>query len=142
MNRKMIVIAILMALTVFNPMGRASRVAAADFEFLGTWVNVDSETRGLTRLQIFQVGSQLKVRGFGKCSPTDCDWGLTDLNTAGMSISDTDTTHAVARYDFGFKDTVIAIHFEGNQMAVETYNVFKDGSGRKNYRTMSLLKKI
>lgn len=41
----------------------------------GTWVNDNPNTGGLTRLLITQNGNSVSVHAFGKCSPTDCDWG-------------------------------------------------------------------
>ena len=44
----------------------------------GKWKNVDPDTRGLTTLDITVDGDRVKVHAWGKCHPTDCDWGVVD----------------------------------------------------------------
>ena len=142
MNRKMMISAIILVLSILTPLGRMAHAAAAGFNIAGTWVNVDPATRGLTKLVIFPSGSEFLVRGYGQCSPSDCDWGFTQLHPGGHSVSDAESDYAIATYDFGFKETTIMVHLEGDQLMVETYNVFKDGSGRKHYKSMALLKRL
>jgi hypothetical protein len=48
----------------------------------GTWLNNDSATPGDTELVISNSGNVATVHGYGKCHPTDCDWG-TRSNTVG-----------------------------------------------------------
>ncbi|MFT3877365.1 MAG: hypothetical protein QM708_13230 [Propioniciclava sp.] len=62
----------------------------------GTWSNVDPNTRSVTKAVVSQScddvvlcpvgepctgggGSQLYIRPFGKCHPSDCDWGTSRL---------------------------------------------------------------
>ncbi len=44
-------------------------------QYSGTWLNDDSGTGGVTRIIISNSGQTLSVHPYGKCSPTDCDWG-------------------------------------------------------------------
>ncbi len=44
-------------------------------QYSGNWLNDDSGTSGITRLNITNTGQTLHVHGYGKCTPTDCDWG-------------------------------------------------------------------
>lgn len=57
----------------------------------GTWINADSNTRSLARAILrftcqdqvhngepYPPGAPWHVQLFGKCSPTDCDWGEAD----------------------------------------------------------------
>jgi hypothetical protein len=44
-------------------------------QYSGTWINNDSGTSGVTRIIISNAGQTLSVHPYGKCSPTDCDWG-------------------------------------------------------------------
>ena len=43
--------------------------------FVGNWVNSDSNTSGMTKLRITSDGSRAFVSAWGQCSPSDCDWG-------------------------------------------------------------------
>jgi cathepsin K len=42
--------------------------------FAGTWKNIDANTGGVTRIIAETTGTP-SIRTFGKCSPSDCDWG-------------------------------------------------------------------
>ncbi len=43
----------------------------------GTWTNPTPEGRnGLNKLEIAASGKQLSIHAWGKCQPTDCDWGV------------------------------------------------------------------
>lgn len=53
----------------------ATQVAARRSQYNGTWRNDDPNTDGITRLVITNAGAAITVHGFGKCAPTDCDWG-------------------------------------------------------------------
>lgn len=46
----------------------------------GTWINTDAATNSITKI-IITNNNELQV--FGKCSPTDCDWGKTTLTDNG-----------------------------------------------------------
>ena len=38
-------------------------------QFAGSWTNVDSNTRGITKLDIAVMGTNAKVQGWGKLPP-------------------------------------------------------------------------
>ena len=46
-----------------------------DNPFIGSWVNEDGETCGITRVVIRKRGAMLLVRMWGACHPRDCYWG-------------------------------------------------------------------
>ena len=43
--------------------------------FIGEWCNKDLNTPGVTRVHIRQEGSKLIAHMWGRCHPTECDWG-------------------------------------------------------------------
>ena len=53
----------------------ATATVAPAAQLSGNWVNVDSNTLGITKLDITNNGTNITVHPFSKCSPTDCDWG-------------------------------------------------------------------
>jgi len=53
----------------------ATATVAPAAQLSGNWVNVDSNTLGITKLDITDNGTNITVHPFSKCSPTDCDWG-------------------------------------------------------------------
>jgi hypothetical protein len=44
-------------------------------QFAGSWTNVDTNTGGITTLEIRVSGDSADVHAWGKCHPSDCDWG-------------------------------------------------------------------
>lgn len=136
MSKKSVVGLVLLGLVMLG-----SFVVASPADFLGSWVNVDPNTGGLTKLIVAQQGGGYTVQGFGKCHPTDCDWGRTTLNLLGYSVTDTNPQWGLAVWNAGFKTTTLVIHVEGEQLVAETYDVFAPGDGRSNYRGLYLLKR-
>ncbi len=102
---------------------------------LGGWVNEDVDTRGMTKLGVSIDGDGVEANGWGSCSPTDCDWGSTDVNLLGGSISDNTYEFATAKWDHGFSTTFLTSRLEDGELKVEKYTVFQDGSDRSNYHS-------
>ncbi|BAY90098.1 MULTISPECIES: hypothetical protein [unclassified Tolypothrix] len=112
----------------------ASPSLAAPADFVGTWVNKDNNTRGVTRLVITSAGSnKLNIQVFGKCHPTDCDWGTVPVVTYGLNVQDTNHTYATANYTKGFSNTLLTLNHAGSQIMLQGFTQFLDNSGRQNY---------
>ena len=92
-------------------------------DFVGTWVNDDPKTEGMTRLIIGQTGNKVTVHGYGKCHPTDCDWGIISVPYTGNPFT--------AVYEHGFKTNTLTIRLlDTNSLHVHSSNVFHDGTNR------------
>jgi len=58
---------------------------AAENAFVGAWTNSSHVGRGgLDRLVISASGNQLSIHAWGKCPPTDCDWGVQTATIDGQ----------------------------------------------------------
>ncbi len=106
--------------------------------FVGTWVNTDSNTRGITRIIVNSAKEgSLSLQVFGQCHPTDCDWGVTRLVTYGASVQDTDHTQATATYHQGFANNLLTLQVkksdQDNSIYLHSFTQFTDGSNRQNY---------
>lgn len=104
-------------------------------DFLGVWVNVDGQTNRITRIAISGAtgGDELKIRTFGKCVPTDCDWGTETLHLYGSSITDSDYQHATAIYEQRGITTLLTLEFEDDgRLALHSYTRFTKDD-RNNY---------
>lgn len=102
---------------------------------LGSWVNVNPATRGIVKLIIGFTPGATSVHVFGACVPTPCDWGTVKGISYSTDVSSPRATAFTAHYVVPFKDTEIAGHLEGVFLVVESFNHFKDGSGRFDYYT-------
>ncbi|NSX55752.1 PASTA domain-containing protein [Parasulfitobacter algicola] len=83
--------------------------------FAGTWKNVDSNTRSVTRVVVTpictnpsQVAKRYTIRMFGSCSPRDCDWGNTTATLSGNQLK--------AIYDQGFVKRQVFLTKSGSTM--------------------------
>ncbi|BAY11640.1 hypothetical protein [Calothrix sp. NIES-2098] len=119
-----------------------SPTLAAPADFVGTWVNKDSNTRGVTRVVITSAGSnKLNIQVFGKCHPTDCDWGTAPVTTYGLNVQDTNHTYATANYNKGFSNTLLTLDHAGSQIMLQSFTQFLDNSGRQNYYSRDYFQK-
>jgi hypothetical protein len=82
-----LLIALLSLTVIALPSGRASAQCVTPQEE-GSWVNTDPNTNSITRIQLrfvcqdqilngqpYPPGPPWYIHIFGKCHPTDCDWG-------------------------------------------------------------------
>jgi hypothetical protein len=100
--------------------------------FLGDWVNVDPATRGMTRLEITETGDgSASFHGYGRCHPTDCDWGLARAGLAGEAL--------IGTYDHGWKQTRIIARRQGDQLAADVVDDYTQADGRTDRTTSYVL---
>lgn len=99
----------------------------------GVWVNTNSSSRALTRVDIINTGIGWRIHIWGKCYPEDCDWGTVPLQVFGDSVSDGSAKYGLAYWDSDFKDTIVSVHIDGQTLVTETYNIFKYDPRRSNY---------
>ena len=96
--------------------------------FVGEWVNVDAGTRGMTRLEIVAAGDQaLSFHGWGKCHPTDCDWGVTPAQLGPEGL--------VGMYELGWKKTTITVRRSGEQLLARVFDDYSESDGRTDRTT-------
>ena len=100
---------------------------------VGKWNNCDAQTRGLKSVVLSAKGNALSVQCFGACTPTPCDWGVVPGTAYAQNVSATDAIAFSAIFDLKFKVTIVTGHLDSGCLIVETFDTFKDGSGRSNY---------
>ncbi len=108
--------------------------------FVGDWRNVDTNTKGVTRLLIKKQGAQLSMQAWGQCHPTDCDWGTVRAYGYGPNVSANlnATAQAVsAVFKPSHAQTLVIVHKAPNKrIRAEVLTRFTDGSNRTNYRNV------
>lgn len=110
----------------------AAQLVPSPIDLLGTWVNVDSNTRGIVKIMLGSAGT-LRVHAYGACHPTPCDWGTVNGLTYGNSVSSSRAVAFSVVYQFSFKTTTITGRLQRGYLVVETYDHFTDNSGRYDY---------
>jgi len=115
----------------------AAQIGCASMDqFAGRWTNADTNTGGMTTLQIGVSGDSADVHAWGKCHPSDCDWGSVSFNAFAPDVSSDLASKAIALmgvFDAGFSETTVIIKPSGSQLSVQSFTRFKDNSGRSNY---------
>jgi len=121
-----------------------STCTASLSQFAGDWNNVDTNTGGITKLSIAVSGDSANVHAWGKCHPTDCDWGTSPGVAFAPDVSSDLAGQAVALmavYNTGFSETTLFIKPQGNRLSVQSYTRFTDNSGRSNYASSYVFQK-
>jgi hypothetical protein len=110
----------------------ATAQAEAIARFVGNWTNVDANTGGMTRLVIEKVDDNtVAFHGYGKCTPSDCDWdaAVDDPVRRPSSVPFT-LPQLVGVYEFGFKTTRITVERSGDQLVAEVFDDYSLADGR------------
>lgn len=102
---------------------------------IGTWWATDKATPGVLRMELAARGGRLTVHAYGACSPEACDWGERAATAYGSSVGSREAMAFSVVYDFGFMETLLAAYMKGGILVLDTFNTFKDGSGRAGYFT-------
>lgn len=106
-------------------------------QFIGSFRNVNSSTSGITKIEINRSGANVRVRVWGQCSPSDCDWGVEN----GFAYGDNASSNLINSaqmvsviYRKSFAETILTIRpAGGNRLQVENFTRFTDTSGRTAY---------
>jgi len=111
-------------------------------DFFGAWKNVDSDTGGCTRFEIYEDDqAQLMFQGYGACHPTDCVWAPVPMTMFSDSVSDDVEKYGLWIRGDGFADRVGILEFVGSRLQLTLFTVFTDESGRSNYRSIDLFRR-
>ena len=102
---------------------------------LGTWWNTDKATAGVVRLELRDQGGALRVHAFGAGEPGPVDWGEIAATVYAANVGSREGMAFSARYDFGFAETILAAYTKSGILVLDTFNAFKDDSGRADYFT-------
>jgi ankyrin repeat protein len=84
----------------------------------GEWVNVDSETRSITRAILRVEDGEIVVKLWGACSPEDCEWEENRAPFSGEPFA--------LRYDQGFAIKDYNFSFEGSRLKLEAHVEYND----------------
>lgn len=107
----------------------------------GDWVNVDSSTGGITRLVISKTETGWGIEAWGKCHPKDCVWGSVVLDPLGSSVADYSFKQGFAVWNAGFATTYVTLILTRGRLTAETITIFRDRSGRANYRKVEMFQR-
>ena len=103
--------------------------------FAGTWKNVNTRTKGITKLVISVKGRTATVHAWGKCRPKDCDWG-----TVRARYYKNNRLKAAYRTKIATRSLVLT--FKGkNRLKASVKTHYTDKSGRKDRKNTYTFKR-
>jgi hypothetical protein len=108
--------------------GRFDAAAAPDPEvdpLLGVWLNENSATSDITRIELSIEDNRLVARVWGSCSPFDCFWG-----EAYAEVSASEPRAATVVYVKTFSNMHLGFRLDQDRLTCTSTSVFKDTSGR------------
>ena len=112
--------------------------------YLGEWTNIDSQTRGITRISIWEDSDGLKIEAWGKCLPTDCDWGAVPAHKIAASVvSGGKFDYLFAIWSLNFADNYVNFKLSDDpepKLILTTVNIFKDKSKRADFGNQEVLR--
>ncbi len=107
--------------------------------FTGAWANVDRNTRDITRVTVTAAGNVLDVHVWGRCHPTDCDWGVAEGYAYAGAVNESLAAQArrvTVVYRPGFSETILVMQLLATgQLQIELFTRFLDNSGRTGYNS-------
>jgi len=96
----------------------------ATSQLVGSWSNDDPNTGGITRFQFAKLDDQIQVHAWGKCHPTDCDWGVQRALLDGESF--------VVVWDEGFVMRKMTMNINLiRKLTATTESVYSDSRPRR-----------
>ncbi|MEZ4987423.1 MAG: hypothetical protein R2795_20655 [Saprospiraceae bacterium] len=86
----------------------------------GQWKNSDSNTRSIPIFIISNNGT--KIRVYGKCSPTNCDWGWETLQKNSINLLGRRTEYWEATYNDVVAKRTLRLFKSGNELKLSLTN--------------------
>jgi hypothetical protein len=115
---------IIIVATLVSLFSASVAMSADPAAFVGEWCNKDFNTRGNTRIRIYLDGEKLMVHMWGRCHPTECDWG--------------ETTATIVPED---KKSITVTWNQGLAVSNQQLTIQEDGSlklsGNRNYKDIT-----
>jgi uncharacterized protein (TIGR02996 family) len=139
------------------------RPLAADV-FRGRWVILGGDRSGWVRLDINKHGNAWSIQTWADSDVHyEASWHEDVVRYAGDedhlpgpfvpppqatiylladTVCDTEMRYGFASWDHGFADEHLTLRHEGDVLIAESFTVFKDDSGRSNYRAQYKFRKV
>jgi hypothetical protein len=104
-------------------------------DVLGAWSNTNPTTGEIARLTISECEGGLLLNIEGAGPPERIAWPETPAIPYAASLDSAEVTGFEAHCEFGFMETHLAANIKHGVLVLQSYNRFKDGSGRGAYFT-------
>jgi hypothetical protein len=102
---------------------------------VGTWHNINPNTRGTVKVELWSTRSGLRFRSYGSCSPTPCVHSVVSAQPHSAGVSSNTAVGFTAFRNSGFKYTRYSGSRYGSYLRLDQFSTFASGDSRKNYTT-------
>lgn len=114
--------------------GQPPYPAAQDWQTaLGEWFNFDRGTKQVARVRIYVREGVLWMEAWGAGPSGELSWGAVPVETFTSGVGIAEIEGFTGLYDQGYKETRFCTNLKYGTLVIQTYNRFKDGSGRADY---------
>lgn len=100
---------------------------------LGTWLNTNRATQGITKAVLANKDGQVVLQIFADANQERPDWGEAIASIFAADSSSTEAMAFSAFYDFGFMETLLQGHVRQGVLIIAKFDRFKDADGRSNH---------
>jgi hypothetical protein len=100
-----------------------------DNDFSGVWINMEKENPFITKCKISYAANRYIVQMWGRCEPTDCDWGENSTNEVNREIKKIELLWQKVT----FAESTITYEMIDGKLKLTNKRHFKDNSGRPDY---------
>jgi hypothetical protein len=123
--------------------GQEKALSPPQERLVGGWINVDKDSGALKRLAVAKKDDTWSIEawGAGGGGTLEIPWGKTSLALLGDNAGAKDLPYGFATWNPGFQVKHLTLRIEKHELFVETFSIFKDKSGRSNYRSVERFKK-
>jgi hypothetical protein len=99
-----------------------------------SWINTNPSTQGITGVQIKSIDGQLRITIEGAANGATFQWGEVAVEAVYAENPASQRGMAfVARYHFGFLETLIEGNVNAGLLVLAAFHTFRDRSRRANY---------
>lgn len=109
-----------------NPGGQGLVAPPVADPLVGTWLNTNSQTTNITRVVVTQEDQDLYIQVFGRCHPTDCDWGKQALAEKGAN-------QYITFFDPQFRVTTMEFTLSNGRLTLLEKSVYRDARKPSEY---------
>ncbi|MEO5931386.1 MAG: hypothetical protein ABIR47_15745, partial [Candidatus Kapaibacterium sp.] len=113
------------------PAAQGTMVPVTMEPFLGSWINTNSASRGITSFTLTQEGDAVMIHPVAAESPAD--WGSEEITAYAAGVDGGKLSAFNALFDAEFVETFLAANLNAGLIIIAAYTRFKDGSDRSNY---------
>jgi hypothetical protein len=133
------------AFTKDDDIGPKGIISSPPYSFsnlVGTWTNLNLNSRSILKIVISETSFGLKITPYYAMGGVPFSWGSIYARVYGKSIDASDGVAFTAEKNFGFEEEIIVGWRSGSYLKVTLFTMFTDDSSRSNSFISETFRKI